>query len=83
MVFVRVREHDRSDLLVAEVAEIREDHVDAEMLVAREGHAGVDDDQLAADLVDRHVLAHLAEPAERDHAQYVTHKGSSVGGRGL
>ena len=50
------------------------------MLVARESDAGVDDDQLPADLVDRHVLAHLAEPAQRDHAQYVTHQGASVGG---
>ena len=74
VVLVRVREHDRADLLVAQVAEVREDHVDAEVLVAREGHAGVDDDPLAADLVDRHVLAHLAETAERDHAQYVAHR---------
>ena len=67
VVLVRVRQDDRPDLLVAEVAEVGKDHIDAEVLVAREGHAGVDDDALAADLVDRHVLAHLAEPAQRDH----------------
>ena len=80
VVLVRVGEHDRADLLVAEVAEVREDQVDAEVLVARERHAGVDDDPLAADLVDGHVLADLAEAAERDHAQYVAIRRGSVGG---
>jgi hypothetical protein len=78
MILVRVREHDGAHVLVVEVAEIREDHVDAEVLVARERHAGIDDDHLAGDLVDRHVLSNLAEPAERDHAQNVTHKRGSL-----
>ena len=68
VVLVRVRQHDRPDALVAQVAEVRQDHVDTEVLVARERHAGVDDDQLVAELVDGHVLPDLAEPAERDHA---------------
>ena len=68
VILVRVRQHDRADMLVAQVAEVREDHVDSEVLVAREGHPGVDDDHLVAELVDGHVLPHLAEPAERDHA---------------
>ena len=83
VILVRVREDDRAHVLVAEVAEVREDQVDAEVLVAREGQPGVDDDRLAADLEDGHVLAHLAEPAERDHAQNVTHRGGSVGGGAL
>ncbi len=36
------------------------------MLVAREREAGVDDDDRAVRLVDGHVLADLAEAAERD-----------------
>ena len=79
VILVRMREDDRADMLVAEVAEVRQDHVHAQMLVAREGHAGVDDDRVVAGLVDRHVLSHLAEPAERDHAQYVSHRPSSLG----
>jgi serine protease AprX len=39
------------------------------MLVAREGETGVDDHDLAADLVDHHVLAHFAEASERDDSQ--------------
>ena len=46
-----------------------QDEVDAEVLVAREREPGVDDDDLAAVLVDGHVLADLAEAAERDDAQ--------------
>jgi hypothetical protein len=64
---MRMREHDRPDVLAAQVAEVGKDHIDAEVLVAGESHPGVDDDQLSADLVHRHVLAHLAEPAQRDH----------------
>ncbi len=68
MVLVRVRQHDGTDALVAQVAEVGQDHVDTEVLVARKCHPGVDDDDLVAELVDGHVLSHLAEPAERDHA---------------
>jgi hypothetical protein len=74
MVLVRMRQHDRAYRLVVEVAEVRQDHVDAEVLVARERHAGVDDDALVAQFEHRHVLAHLAEPAEGDHAQHVSHE---------
>ena len=76
VVFVRVRQDDGADRRVAEVAEVRQDHVDAEVLVARERHAGVDDDPLAAGLVHGHVLADLAEAAERDHAERFVHLAS-------
>ncbi len=52
-----------------EVADVGQDEVDAEVLVAREREAGVDDDDLVAVLVDGHVLADLAEAAERDDPQ--------------
>ena len=43
-----VREHDRAAAsLVAQVREVGQDEVDAEVLVAREREPGVDDDQLA------------------------------------
>ena len=51
---------------VAEVGEVGQDEVDAEVLVPREGQAGVHDDDLALALVDGHVLADLAEAAQGD-----------------
>ena len=69
MVLVAVREHDARHAAVAQVAEVRQHEVDAEVLVAREGEPGVDDDDLVAVLVDGHVLPDLAEAAERDDAE--------------
>ena len=68
VVLVAVREHDAADhrLALAQVRDVGQDEVDAEMLVAREREAGVDDDDRAVGLVDGHVLADLAEAAERD-----------------
>ena len=46
VVLVRVRQHDRADPCpVAQVREVRQDQVDAEVLVAREREPGVDDDR--------------------------------------
>ena len=71
VVLVRVREEDGPHAVaLAQVREVRQDEIDAEMLVSREGEAGVDDDDLLAQLEDGHVLAHLAEPAERDDPQW-------------
>ncbi len=67
VILVRVREDHRAHVAVSQVAEVGQDQVDAEVLVAREGESGVDDDRLAGDLEHGHVLADLAEPAERDH----------------
>jgi hypothetical protein len=39
------------------------------VLVAREGQAGVHDDDVLPQLEDGHVLADLAEPAEGDDAE--------------
>ena len=46
--------------VVAQVAEVREDEVDPEVLVAGEGQPGVDDDDLVVGLEHGHVLADLA-----------------------
>ena len=78
VILVRVRQHDGANGAVVEVAEVREDEVDAEVLVARERHPGVDDDPLVADLEDGHVLPDLAEPAERDDTEHVSHDRGSL-----
>ena len=66
-----VREHDRLDVLgaLAQVGEVGQHEVDAEHLGRREAQADVDDDDAAVVLDDGHVLADLAEPAERKDAQ--------------
>ena len=71
VVLVRVGEHDRPNLPgpVAQVREVGQDEVDAEMLVPRERKPGVDDEASPLVLEDGHVLSDLAEAAERDHAQ--------------
>ena len=66
MVLVAVGEDHGTDRAgpVPQVGEVGQDEVDAEVLVPREGEAGVDDDDLPLALVDGHVLADLAEPAQ-------------------
>ena len=66
VILVRVRKHDRAHRggAVAQVAEVREDQVDAEMLVARERKRGVENDAAALRLEHRHVLSDLAEAAQ-------------------
>ena len=73
VVLVSVREHDGADAAPLEVADVRQQEVDTEVLVAREGEPRVDDDDLVPELVDGHVLADLAEAAERDDPQRVAH----------
>jgi hypothetical protein len=49
------------------------------VLVAREREAGIDDQHLTVGLEGRHVLADLAETAERDDPQRVSgHLGSVI-----
>jgi hypothetical protein len=68
VVLVTVGQDDRANALgvVAQVAHVGQDQVDAEVLVPREREARVDDHDLASLLEDGHVLADLAEAAERD-----------------
>ena len=69
MVLMAMGEDDTEDLVcsLAEVAEVRQDEVDAEMLVPREGEARVDDDEAAVGLDHRHVpcLHRRDRPAAR------------------
>ena len=74
VILVRVREHERLDLVepAFEGGEVRQDQVDAGLVVLGEQHAAVDDEQPAGVLEDGHVAADLAEAAERDQAQAVS-----------
>ena len=47
VILVAVREHDRADPAPLEVADVGQEEIDAEVLVAREGEARVDDDDLS------------------------------------
>ena len=76
-----VREHDGADAAPLEVADVRQQEVDTEVLVAREGEPRVDDDDLVPELVDGHVLTDLAEAAERNDPQRVAHGLKSHGRR--
>ena len=51
------------------IGEVRDDGVHAGHGLVREDLAAVDDDDVVAVLVGRHVLADLAHAAQRDHAQ--------------
>ena len=78
VVLVAVREHDRVDVVqpVLDGPEVRQDQVDAGLLVLGEQHAAVHDQQPVVELEHGHVAADLADPAQRDHAQ------AAVGRRG-
>ncbi len=71
VVLVAVRDDDRLDVggALAQIAEVGQHEVDADHLGGREAQPDVDHDDPAVVLDDRHVLADLAEAAERQHAQ--------------
>ena len=71
VVLVAVGEHDALDVVetVPDRGEVRQDQVDAGLLLLGEEHAAVDDQQAAAVLEDGHVAADLTETAERGDAQ--------------
>lgn len=71
VVLVAVREDDALDVVqaVPDRGEVRQDQVDARLLLLGEEDAAVDDEQAAAVLEDRHVAADLAQAAERGDPQ--------------
>ena len=73
VVLVTMGQYDRPNLAPLQVADIGQEEIDSQVLVAREGEARVDDEDLARGLVHGHVLADLAEAAERDDPQRVAH----------
>lgn len=70
MVLVRVRQHDGAHLTwaVTKIGQVGQHEVDTEVLVARERETCVDDEHPLLVLEHGHVLADLAEPAERNDA---------------
>ena len=64
-------QHDRLDVIraLAQVGEVGQHEIDAELIGSREHQARVDDDDAVVVLDHRHVLADLAQPAEREDAQ--------------
>src|SRR5205085_2226374 len=75
VVLVAVRDDDPLDVVdaVAQVAEVRQHEVDADHLGGREAQPDVDDDDRVLVLEDHHVLADLAQPAQREDAQRAGH----------
>ncbi|OEI67240.1 hypothetical protein Cus16_3142 [Curtobacterium sp. ER1/6] len=71
VVLVPVGEHDAEDVVeaVPDRPEVGEDEVDARLVLLGEEHAGVDDEQLAVELVHGHVATDLAETPDGDHAE--------------
>src|SRR6218665_1071441 len=66
-----VGQHDTDDVVEAplERLEIRQDQVDARLVLFRKEHSAVDDEDLAVVLEHGHVATDLAEPAEGRDAQ--------------
>ena len=73
VVLVAVRQDQSDDIVqpIRDRIEARQDEVDAGVVVLGEQHAAVDEEELAVDLEARHVPAHVAETAERDHPECV------------
>ena len=80
VVLVAVGDHDRLDVVdaLAQVGEVRQHQVDAQLLGGREAQAGVDDHDPVAVLDDRHVLADLADASQREDAQCPAHAVGTV-----
>ena len=71
VVFVRVRQQQAAHLALAleQIGDLVDDQIDAEHLLFGELHPRVDDDDVIAGLIGRHVAADLAAAAERNDAQ--------------
>ena len=73
VVLVAVGDDDAAKLLFAlnDVAVVRQDEIDAGVVVVREHESRVDDDHVVPELENGHVLADPVEPAERDDAKAI------------
>ena len=78
VVLVSVGEEDAPDavLVLDEIGEVGDHHVDAVHVVVGKAHAHVDHDDVPAVLVDGHVLADLIESAQGDDFQFFSHSKS-------
>ena len=75
MVLMPVRDDHAADAVFVclQIADVRDDHVDAIEVLIRKAHAAVDKEHVFAILIDGEVLADLTEPAERDDFQFRCH----------
>ena len=78
MVLVSVGDEQSPDavLVLDEVRHIGDHQVNAVHILVGEAHAAVDDDDLAAVLIDGHVLADLVEPSQGDDLHFFCQNGS-------
>lgn len=77
MVLMPVGEHYRDDIVepVFYCSEVREDEVDAGLIVFWEEHAAVNDEQAAVNLEDGHIAPDFPQPTQRDNPQGVVSQG--------
>ena len=75
MILMSVRDYDSADAggVGLEIADVRQNHVDAVHILVREAHAAVNDDNIAAELKGSHVLSYLAKSAQRNDLQFRYH----------
>ena len=75
VVLVAMGDEDAPNLVLVldEVADVGDDHVDAVHIVIGEAHAAVHHHDVVAVLKDGHVLADLVETAQRDDFQFFCH----------
>ena len=77
MILVRVGEHDAENIFayLDEIADVRQDQVDARQVIAGKRHAEIDDDPLppafVPEAVEREIHTDLAHPAERRKNEFV------------
>ena len=71
MILMPVGDEDGADLVPAraQIADVGQDEVDAELLFLREADAAIDDDDVVFVFEQEHVLADLGETAEEDQFQ--------------
>src|SRR5436305_7660003 len=70
MVFVAVRNEDTANvlLLVAQIARIGNNKIDAEHLLVGEHHSGIDNDDVVTILYDHHILSDLPQTSYWDQS---------------
>ena len=85
VVLVTVGQHQRVDGIepVPDGVEVGQDQVDAGVVLLREQHPAVDDEQAAVVLEDGHVAADLAETTESDHPEPPVRQGRRRGQLGV
>ena len=75
VILMPVRDDHAADAVFVcfQIADVRDDHVDAVEVLIRKAHAAVDKEHVLAILIDGEILTDLTEPAERDDFQFGCH----------